>query len=432
MEKLENWKNKTNRRPLVLYGVRQVGKTWLVKEFGKEYFKQTAYINFENNNNAKRIFDQDYDVFRIMKALSIEADVNITPNDTLIIFDEAQECPRAITSLKYFNENAPEFHIIAAGSLLGVMSPEGTGFPAGNVDMLTLYPMTFLEFLEAVDNRYVNIIKNFDFPLLHTFHASIMDLLKQYFYTGGMPAAVKCYAQTKDFSDTRDIQNLILNAYYADFAKHIPSTATAKVRAIWNSVPVQLSKDNRRFLYSDIKKGSRGRDYEIAMQWLKNTGLVHALNRVSSPKMPLIAYNEAHIFKLYMADIGLLSARTALSPKAYIDEHNNPFNHYKGVLAEQFVLQELLAADNTLPVYYWEAEKNNAEVEFVIQYENDIIPMEVKAGKKGKSESLKAYKFYFAPEITVSGSQNEYRRSGSNFEVPLYLAGDFGGILFVI
>jgi predicted AAA+ superfamily ATPase len=426
--KLEKWKNKSERKPLILYGVRQVGKTWLMKEFGKEHYQKTAYISFDNNDNAKKIFDQDFDISGIIRALSIEADVNITPTDTLIIFDEVQECPRALTSLKYFNENAPEYHIIAAGSLLGVMSMEGTGFPVGNVDMLTLYPMTFLEFLDAVDNRYVNIIKNLEFRQLSIFHASILDLLKQYFFVGGMPAAVKCYTETKDFLDTRDIQNLILNAYYADFAKHIPSSAIAKVHTIWDSVPVQLSKENKRFLYSDMKEGSRGRDYEIAMQWLKNAWLLHILNRVSLPKMPLIAYQEAHIFKIYMTDIGLLSARTALSPKAYIDEQNNTFTHYKGVLAGQFVLQELLSYNN-LPIYYWAAEKNNAEIEFVIQYENNIIPLEVKAGKNIKSESLKSYKNLFAPDITIISSQNEYRRNGNNFEIPLYLAGGLEGII---
>ena len=336
-----------------------------------------------------------------------------------------QECPRALTSLKYFNENAPEYHIVAAGSLLGVMSLEGTGFPVGKVDLLTLYPMTFLEFLKAADARYAQIIQNPDFRLLSAFHDSIIDLLQQYFFIGGMPAAVKNYAETKNFSEAREIQNGIINSYYADFAKHIPATAIAKVRAIWDSVPAQLAKENKRFLYSDMKQGSRGREYEIALQWLKDSRLLHVLNRVSLPMMPLIAYREMPIFKLYMPDIGLLSARTGLSPKAYIG--SDTFTHYKGVLAEQFVLQELLAANDTVPIYYWASEKNTAEIEFIIQYENNIIPVEVKSGKNIKSESLKLYKKLFEPETAIRCSLIEYSSNKGNYEIPLYMMGSLYG-----
>jgi len=429
IEKLAKWKNKSDRKPLVMYGMRQVGKTWLMKEFGAKYYKQTVYISFDSNERVKNIFKSDLDVSRIIHALSMETWLKITPEDTLIIFDEVQECPNALTSLKYFNENAPDYHIIAAGSFLGVMSLEGTGFPVGNVDRLTLYPMTFLEFLKAVDNRFVEIIRNLEFKHLSVFHDPIIDLLKQYFFTGGMPAAVKCYAGTKDFSDVREIQNTILDSYYADFAKHIPASTITKVRNIWDSVPTQLAKENRRFLYSDMKPGSRGREYETALQWLKDMGLVKMLNRASLPKMPLVAYREASIFKLYMSDIGLLSARTALSPRAYIETDNNVFSHYKGVLAEQFVLQELLASNDNIPIFFWTTEKNTAEIEFVVQYENTIIPLEVKAGRNIKSESLKMYKKHFNPQTVIRTSQIEYSRNGGNFEIPLYLIGNFTGIL---
>ena len=423
IEKLAKWKVHRHRKPLVLYGVRQVGKTWLMKHFGDSHYQQTAYVSFDNNDRIKRIFDHDFDIPRIIKALSIETDRHITADDTLIIFDEVQECPRALTSLKYFNENAPEYHIIAAGSLLGVMSLEGSGFPVGKTDILTLYPMTFLEFLDAVDSRFVPIIHNLEFRHLPVFHHTLIDLLKQYFIIGGMPAAVKQYAETRDFAEVNVIQNTILDAYYADFAKHVPASDIAKVRSIWDSAPAQLAKENKRFLYSDMKQGSRGREYESALQWLKNAGLVTMLNRASLPKIPLIAYQENAIFKLYMPDIGLLSARTGLSPKAYIDPHNAAFTHYKGALAEQFVLQELLAAYARIPLYYWAAEKNNAEIEFIIQHENTIIPLEVKAGKNIKSESLKAYKKLFNPEIVFRISQNEYSRNQGNYEIPLYLTG---------
>ena len=423
IEKLIKWKNRTDRRPLLIYGVRQVGKTWLMKDFGTKYYKQVAYISFDNNDRFKRMFNGDFDTFRIIQALSIETDQKINPEDTLIIFDEVQECPRALTSLKYFNENAPEYHVIAAGSLLGVMSLEGSGFPVGKVEQLTLYPMTFLEFLEAVDDRYVQIIKEADFRHLQAFHDLLFNLVQQYFLIGGMPAAVKSYAGTRDFSEVREIHHTTLDAYYADFAKHIPSSTIAKVRTIWDSVPAQLAKENKRFLYSDMKQGSRGREYETALQWLKNAGLVHMLNRVSMPKIPLIAYQEMPIFKLFMSDIGLLAARTGLSPKVYMEPHDNVFTHYKGLLAEQFVLQEFLAAYDHIPIYYWGSEKNTAEIEFVIQYQNTIIPLEVKAGKNSKSESLKTYKKLFYPERTIRFSQIQYSRNEGNYEIPLYMAG---------
>jgi len=433
IQKLLKWKNKPNRKPLVLYGVRQAGKTWLMKDFGAKHYRQTAYVSFDNNEQVKRIFNDDFDISRIVRALSIETGMTINPDDTLIVFDEVQECPRALTSLKYFDEhsmeNAGKYHIIAAGSLLGVMSLEGTGFPVGKVDILTLYPMSFLEFLDAVDNRFVEIIKESNFRQLSVFHASIIDLLQQYLFVGGMPAAVKNYAGARDFSEVREVQKTILDSYYADFAKHIPATTIAKVRAIWDSAPAQLAKENKRFLYSDMKQGSRGREYEIALQWLKDSGLLFMLNRVSLPKVPLIAYREMPIFKLYMPDVGLLSARSSLSQRAFLETDHNVFSHYKGVLAEQFVLQEILAAYDYLPVYYWAAEKNDAEIEFVIQSKNAkeediVIPLEVKAGKNVKSESLKTYRNTFNPEITVRGSLLEYSRNKGNYEIPLYMIGN--------
>ena len=437
IERLVKWKNKSDRMPLILYGIRQVGKTWIMKDFGSKYYNQTAYFSFDNNELIKTIFDRDYNIPRLIQALSVEAGFTINPKDTLIIFDEIQECPRALTSLKYFCENAPEYHIIAAGSLLGVVSLEGTGFPVGKAELQTLYPMTFLEFLKAVDNRYVEIIQNRDLRQLSAFHNSIIDLLQQYFLIGGMPAVVKTYAETKSFADARDVQNNILNSYYADFAKHIPANTLAKVRSIWDSVPAQLSKENKRFLYSDMKQGSRGREYESALQWLKDAGLVKMLNRVSLPNMPLIAYRELPIFKLYMPDIGLLAARTALSPKAYIGTLNNDdgstdkkiFTHYKGVLAEQFVLQEFFAAFDAVPIYYWATDKNTAEIEFVIQHENTVIPIEVKSGKNIKSESLKTYKNIFNPEIAIRISQMEYNFNNNQYEVPLYMAGNLLNII---
>jgi predicted AAA+ superfamily ATPase len=428
VEKLEKWKNSKDRKPLVVFGARQVGKTWLMKEFGAKSYDSTAYITFDINDIFKRIFEKDFSIPRIIHELSVATGLKITP-DTLIIFDEVQECPHALASLKYFNENAPEYHIIAAGSLLGVMTLEGTGFPVGKVDMITMYPMSFYEFLEAIEPRYVQILKALDFSAMSTFHDAITGLLKQYFYTGGMPAAVKKYSETRDFDEVRDVQRIILDSYYADFAKHIPPTSIARTRNIWDSVPTQLGRENKRFLYSGMKEGSRGRDYELALNWLTNTNLIYKLYRVSLPNLPLIGYKEPAIFKLYMNDIGLLSARAGLDIKLYIDDDNKTFSHYKGGLAEQFALQELIAANDKLPVYYWAAEKNTAEIEFVIQYNNEIIPLEVKSGKNVKSESLNAYRNEFAPIRAVRASLKNYGVMDGFYSVPLYLTGSLAVIL---
>jgi predicted AAA+ superfamily ATPase len=428
IERLKKWKNSKNRQPLVVLGARQVGKTWLMKEFGAKYYDSAAYITFDSDNIFKSIFEKDFSVPRIIHELCIASGIKITP-DTLIILDEIQECPRAVTSLKYFSENAPEYQIIAAGSLLGVMTLEGTGFPVGKVDMITMYPMSFYEFLEAAEPRYVQILKTPDLSAISTFHDALTALLKQYFYTGGMPAAVKRYCETRDLGEVRDVQRIILDSYYADFAKHIPSASIARTRDIWDSVPTQLGRENKRFLYSGMKEGSRGRDYEAALNWLVNTNLIHKLYRVSLPNMPLIGYKEPAIFKLYMNDVGLLSARAGLGIKLYIDDDDKTFSHYKGALTEQFVLQELMATNDKLSIYYWAAEKNTAEVEFVIQYNDNIIPIEVKSGKNVKSESLKAYRNEFAPSHAVRASLKKYGVMDGLYSVPLYLIGNLYGIL---
>ena len=424
LKKLTEWKNNPHRKPLVLYGIRQVGKTWLMKEFGAAHYKKLAYISFDNNTQGKNIFAADFNISRLIQDLSIETGVPIKSQDTLIVFDEVQECPRALTSLKYFAEEAPEYHVMAAGSLLGVMSLEGSGFPVGKVETLTLYPMTFIEFLDAIDPRFVEPVSKGDTRQLEVFHEALMHLVQHYLYVGGMPEAVLRYAETGDLAEVRKIHHTILDAYYADFAKHIPPGSTAKVRAIWDSVPTQLAKENKRYLYSDMKRGSRGRDYETALQWLKDAGLVIMLNRVSLPLIPLVAYKEMPIFKLYMPDIGLLSARTSLSPKVLLDKEDALFTHYKGLLAEQYVLQELTATHDHMPLYYWGTEKNTAELEFLIQYENRIIPMEVKSGKNIKSTSLRIFKNTYNPEISIRFSARSYSRNGGNYEFPLYMAGN--------
>ncbi|MCL2411929.1 MAG: AAA family ATPase [Treponema sp.] len=422
IEKLVNWKESKDRKPLVIYGARQVGKTWLMKEFGAKYFDSVVYISFDSSTMLRDIFAKDLSIPRIIHDLSIAMGAKISP-DTLIIFDEVQECPRALTSLKYFNENAPEYHLIASGSLLGVMTLEGTGFPVGKVNILTMYPMSFYEFLKAVDDRFLQCLQTFDFQTISTFHESIILLLKQYFLTGGMPAAVKTYSDSRDFAEVREVQKMILDSYYADFAKHIPSAHIARTRDIWESVPTQLAKENKRFLYSDMKEGSRGRDYEIALGWLIETNLVLKLNRVSLPFMPLVGYKQPAIFKLYMNDVGLLSARAGLDPKIYLENDNKTFTHYKGGLAEQFVLQELITTNGAMPIYYWATDKNTAEIEFVIQYDNNIIPIEVKSGKNVKSESLNIYRNEFKPARAIRSSYKNYGVTDELYSLPLYMIG---------
>jgi len=428
IERLEKWKNSEGRKPLVVYGARQVGKTWLIKEFGAKNYDSVAYIPFDSDRLLKSIFEKDFSIPRLIHELSIAANVKITP-DTLIIFDEIQECPRALTSLKYFNENAPEYQIIAAGSLLGVMMLKGTDFPVDKVTILMMYPMSFYEFLDAVDSRFVNILKTLDFPAIATFHDVITGLLKQYFFVGGMPAAVQKYAETRDFGEVRDVQRTILDSYYADFAKHIPSAYIARTRDIWESVPTQIAKENKRFLYSDMKEGSRGRNYEMALNWLTSTNLIHKLYRVSLPNMPLIGYKQPAIFKLYMNDIGLLSARTSLDIKIYLDDNNKTFSHYKGGLAEQFVLQELIAANDKLPLFYWATDKNTAEIEFVMQYKGEILPLEVKSGRNVKSESLNAYRKEYRPARAIRASLKNYGVVDGLYSVPLYMVGSITEIL---
>ena len=427
MQQLTHWKNSRNRMPLLIYGLRQTGKTWLMKEFGETNYANFAYLNFDKNDRLKSIFSGDFDINRIIQSLSIETGIQISPKNTLIIFDEIQECPSAFTSLKYFTENAPDYHIVAAGSFLGVMTLTGTGVPVGKYDKITMYPMTFLEFVEAVEPKYTDIIKNLDWDNLSIFHDNLIALMKQYFFVGGMPAAVKEYAQTKSLAEVRKIQGLLNDAYYGDFARHVPTEDITRVRTIWDSVPIQLGKENKRFQYSNMKKGSRGRDYATALQWLKDTRLISIINKVSLPNMPLAAYKEDNIFKIYSADIGLLSAKTDLSLKTYLED-DKLFSHYKGLLAEQFAYQELVANNQSMPLYYWANDKNTAEIEFVAQYDGNTIPIEVKAGKNFKTKSLDVYKELFDPKITITASTKKFGRT-NGYAVPLYMIGLFAKIV---
>jgi len=421
MQELINWKNRDDRMPLIIRGARQVGKTWLMKEFGECEFSSVAYINFDNNERMKTLFSGNYDISRLILGLQIESGVSIRPKDTLLIFDEIQEVPRAIASLKYFRENAPEYSIVAAGSLLGVALHEGTSFPVGKVDFMDLYPMSYLEFLEALNRQdLVKLLNAGDWELIGAFKSIYIDLLKQYYFVGGMPEAVNCFISHQDYTEVRRIQNRLLASYEQDFSKHAPNESVPRIRMLWDSVPAQLAKENKKFMYGLIRQGARAKEFELAMQWLLDCGLIHKTNRITKPGMPLAAYQD-NGFKLYLLDVGLLAAKSNLDVKSLL-EGNKIFEEFKGALTEQYVQQQLIASLGIRP-YYWSTERGTAEVDFVLQHGADIIPLEVKAEENLKARSLKSYVEKYSPNLAVRTSMSNYRKEEWLTNVPLYAIG---------
>ncbi len=419
LDKLIQWKTKSNRKPLIIQGARQVGKTWAMKHFGEQAFEQVAYINFDNNPRMKTLFSGDYDINRLILGLKIESGVDIQADNTLLIFDEIQEVPQALSSLKYFYENAPHFYIVAAGSLLGVSLHHQVSFPVGKVDFLPLYPMNFHEFLTALDKKeLVQLLEMQDWALITAMKSSYIDLLRQYYFVGGMPEVVKTFVETQNLNDVRQVQRNLLMAYEQDFSKHIHDGQTVqRVRALWNSIPEQLAKENKKFVYSQLQKGARSKDYEIALQWLKDSGLVHAVPRVKKPHLPLSAYQD-NAFKLFGLDVGLLAAQSYLDATTLL-EGNRIFAEFKGALTEQYVLQQLIANQDN-PVFYWATEKGTAEVDFVLQRKQAVIPIEVKAEENLKAKSLKVYVEQFQPEQAFRFSMADYREQDWMVNVPLY------------
>lgn len=419
VDKLIQWKSKSNRKPLIIQGARQVGKTWTMKHFGEQTFEQVAYINFDNNPRMKALFAGDYDINRLVLGLKIESGVDIQADNTLIIFDEIQEVPQALASLKYFYENAPQFYIVAAGSLLGVSLHHQVSFPVGKVDFLPLYPMTFQEFLLALGKKdWVQLLDMQDWDLITAMKTGYIDLLRQYYFVGGMPEAVNVFVETQNLNEVRQIQRNLLMAYEQDFSKHISDGKTVqRVRSIWHSIPEQLAKENKKFMYSQMQKGARSRDYEIALQWLKDSGLVYAVARVKKPHLPLSAYQDS-AFKLYGLDVGLLAAQSHLDVSTLL-EGNRIFTEFKGALTEQYVLQQLVATqENT--VYYWATEKGMAEVDFVLQRKQEVIPIEVTSEENLKAKSLKVYVDRYQPEQAIRLSMADYREQDWLVNVPLY------------
>ena len=364
----------------------------------------------------------------LISALELDSGIKITPDDTLIILDEIQECPEAITTLKYFNENAPEYHIIVAGSLLGVAHHSGTGFPVGKVDFMTLYPLSFFEFLNAIgEEKYRNLIENKNFDLIESFSDRLIYLLKHYYYIGGMPEVVQNYIENKDYNEVRILQNNILNSYIQDFSKHTTATTAERIKALWLSISSQLAKENNKFIYGAVKQGARAREYEEAINWLRDCGLVYKITRITKPALPVRAYEDLESFKLYVLDVGLLGALSNLHAKTII-EGDNIFTEFKGALTEQYVLQQLKTYTNT-SIHYWTSRSNIAEIDFVMQIENFVVPIEVKATTNLKAKSLAQYRKDYKPLKAVRTSLSEFKIDDGLYNIPLYMIDNIEEIL---
>ncbi len=419
IEKLLKWKQNKRRKPLIIEGARQVGKTWLMKEFGRQEYKDTIYINFDSNSRMAELFASDLDTERLIMGLEIYVGRKINPDNALLIFDEVQEVPRALASLKYFYENAPEYHIVCAGSLLGIALHQGTSFPVGKVDFLKLYPLSFKEFLMANDKeRFAELLDRQDFQMITSFKQIYIDALKQYYFVGGMPEAVQSFSENKDFNEVREIQKRILLAYEQDFSKHAPNEIVPRLRMLWNSIPAQLAKENKKFIYGLVREGARAKEYETAIMWLCDCGLVHKVSRVNAAGIPLRAYEDLKAFKLFVLDVGLLGCMAGLRQHTLLDG-NDLFVEFKGALTEQYVCQQLKNIED-LDIYYYTNDRGSCEVDFVVDTGEKIVPVEVKAEVNLKAKSLKTYREKFLPEISVRTSMADFKKEEWLVNLPLY------------
>lgn len=389
IKELYEWKENNGRKPLVILGARQVGKTWLMKEFGKEAYKKCAYVNFEDNDDLRGLFEHDFDIQRIIANLQWTTGVTID-EDTLIILDEIQEAPRGITALKYFQEKAPQYHVIAAGSLLGIAMHKNDSFPVGKVDFMHLYPLSFYEFLNAIgEKKMVDLLQAKDWTMLTMVRAKFEERLRQYYFVGGMPAAVLAFVNDGDLNKVRTIQKSIIEAYERDFSKHAPAIEVPRIRMVWHSIPSQLSKENRKFIYGMIKEGARAKDFELAIEWLKDAGLIYKVNRCKKAQLPLAAYEDFSAFKMFLSDIGLMGAMSNIPVQSLLNG-NMLFSDFKGALTEQFVLQQM-KTNQTLSIYYWSADNSRGEIDFLVQQEEKVIPIEVKAEENLQAKSLRMF-----------------------------------------
>lgn len=422
MEELRAWKAKKNRKPLIIRGARQVGKSWLMKEFGTREYEDMIYVSFDNNERMANLFDGSMNVERLIAGLELYAGRKIVPETTLLVFDEIQETPKALTSLKYFNENAPHYQIVCAGSLLGVALHHGTSFPVGKVEFLDLHPMSFIEFLAAAGKeQYAKLLNDGGFDIASAFAQDYSDLLKTYYFVGGMPEAVRVFCEGKNFDEAREVQRRILDAYEQDFSKHAPGAAVPRIRMLWNSIPSQLAKENKKFIYGLVKEGARAKEYELALLWLADCGLVSKVHRVASPEIPLKAYEDLKAFKLFLNDVGLLSCMTNIHQSILLDG-DRLFTEFKGALTEQYVLQQLKTLRG-LDVYYWSAERSSAEVDFLVSDGREVVPVEVKAEVNLRAKSLKAFHDKYAPRLSVRTSMAGYKREEWLLNLPLWAIG---------
>lgn len=415
---LKKWKESPTRKPLILQGARQVGKTYILKEFGAREYSEVVYINCDDNNDMQNMF-VDYDVDRIIRSLSAISGVSIKPSTTLLILDEIQEVERGLASLKYFCEKAPEYHVAVAGSLLGITLHEGTSFPVGKVDMLYMYPMDFEEFLLAMGKeQLVELLRNNSWAALTPLRGMLTELLRQYYFVGGMPEAVKTYVERGDIWEVRSIHSKIIDAYRNDMSKHVPKQQVQRINMVWNSIPSQLARDNKKFIYGALRKGARANDFEIAIQWLVDSGLVHKVHRISKPVVPLKFYEDMASFKLFLLDCGLLGALSETPPEQILIG-DNVFEEYKGAFTENYVLQQLKSLPRTF-VYYYSNDNSTLEIYFVVQHEAHVIPIEVKAEENLRAKSLRQFVIDNPGLHGVRFSMSDYREQDWLTNVPLW------------
>jgi len=421
-EALLKWKNNTHRKPLVIKGARQVGKTWLMKEFGKKEFESVAYINFEKVTQLANLFEEDFDIQRILRSIQLATGIIPQVDKTLIIFDEIQSVKRGLLALKYFYEDAPQYHVMAAGSLLGLSIHKDDSFPVGKVNFLDMYPLSYQEFLLAIGKTaLLDTLKSRDWKLIKAFKGQYVDLLKQYYFIGGMPEVVEAFIQDGDYKEVRNIQNSILESYDKDFSKHPPLDIVPRIKMVWNAIPSQLAKENRKFIFGAVKSGGRAKEFELAIMWLQDAGLIYKVNRVSNASLPLGGFEDISAFKLFMVDVGLLGAKSGLDAKTLIDG-NEIFGQYKGALTEQYVLQQFKSIDD-MATYYWTPDEGIAEIDFLIQISGCVIPVEVKAAENLKAKSLRSFRDKYHPGISVRTSMSDYREELTMTNIPLYAVG---------
>lgn len=424
MKDLQAWKNKKHRKPLIIEGARQVGKTWLMKEFGRTAYQEVVYINFDANAQMAALFADDLDVERIIMGIELYHGKKIDPDTTLLIFDEIQEVPKALSSLKYFYEDAPEYHIVCAGSLLGIALHGGTSFPVGKVAFLSLYPLSYTEFLMAIGKtQFAELLERQDYDMIAKFKQLYVDTLKQYYFVGGMPEAVQSFAEEEDFNEVREIQTRILLAYEQDFSKHAPHDIVPKLRMLWNAIPSQLAKENKKFIYGLVREGGRAKEYETALMWLSDCGLVHKISRVNSAELPLKAFEDLKAFKLFLLDVGLLACMAGVSSRTLLDG-NEMFAVFKGALTEQYVCQQLKTRAN-LNIYYYTNDRGSCEVDFVIDNGELVVPVEVKAEANLKAKSLRVYCEKYKPALALRTAMVDYKQEEWLTNLPLYCVETF-------